>query len=381
MRRSPTAPGPRRSRPSPSSPARYASTRCGSTARHLLARGPAARGRAGRPRRGTTAPPPPTCCPHPGTSARGSTSTAAARMPCADGTVVFSHVGDDRVHRLDAGATEPGADHPGGSRGASAGSSCTASTSTPCARTTPATPEPANELVRLDLRGDEPRRRDGAGDRQRLRVASGGLARRHDRSRGSRGTTRTCPGTPPACTGRRSPPTAVTAVEVVCRAAEGVSVVHPVFGPDGALWFVSDDVGLVDAAPRHRRRTGGPARPPRPTTPTPQWGLGTVDLAVLDADRALVRWWDDGDPRLGVLDARTGEIEPRRPSRGAPSTACRPSRTRSRCAAASSTGCPRSSAGRCRAALRVLGRSGEVAARPPATSPPSSPGRGPTPTG
>ena len=35
-----------------------------------------------------------------------------------------------------------------------------------------------------------------------------------------------------------------------------------------------------------------------------------VDLAVLDADRALVRWWDDATAALGVLDARTGEVEP-----------------------------------------------------------------------
>ena len=43
---------------------------------------------------------------------------------------------------------------------------------------------------------------------------------------------------------------------------------------------------------------------------TPAWGLGTVDLAVLDADRALVRWWDGGGPRLGVLDAVSGETTP-----------------------------------------------------------------------
>jgi len=43
---------------------------------------------------------------------------------------------------------------------------------------------------------------------------------------------------------------------------------------------------------------------------SPAWTLGVVDLAVLDTDRALVRWWGDAGPALGVLDARTGATTP-----------------------------------------------------------------------
>ncbi len=94
---------------------------------------------------------------------------------------------------------------------------------------------------------------------------------------------------------------------VAVAGGDGTSVVQPHYGPDGALWFVSDETGwwLV-----HRDADDGPVRlhDGAADHAQPQWSLGIVDLAVLDADRALVHWWEDDGQRLGVLDARTGRV-------------------------------------------------------------------------
>nr|WP_240917926.1 prolyl oligopeptidase family serine peptidase [Phycicoccus sp. HDW14] len=96
---------------------------------------------------------------------------------------------------------------------------------------------------------------------------------------------------------------------VVVAGDNGVSVSQPQFGPDGALWFVSDESGwwLV------QRDAGDGPHPVHETDAdhaAPQWALGMQDFAVLDADRALVRWWAEGGQGLGILDARTGEVTP-----------------------------------------------------------------------
>ena len=72
-----------------------------------------------------------------------------------DGTVVFSHAGDDRVHRLDAGATDPVAITPPGPwrfGGIVLHGDHVYAVREDHSRD----PEPANELVRLDLHGDNP---------------------------------------------------------------------------------------------------------------------------------------------------------------------------------------------------------------------------------
>ncbi len=165
---------------------------------HVLARGPPERGQDAPPCSTTTAPPSTRCCRRPGTCAPGCTSTVAARSPCVQGTVVFSHAGDDRLHRLDPGATEPVAVTPAGpwrfggmvAHGAHVYA---------VREDHSAEPEPANELVRLDLHGDNADGgvvlRDGQstscrGPRSPPTAAS---------SRGSPGGCRTCPGTPPRC--------------------------------------------------------------------------------------------------------------------------------------------------------------------------------------
>ena len=74
---------------------------------------------------------------------------------------------------------------------------------------------------------------------------------------------------------------------------------QPTFGPDGALWFLSDESGWWTV---HRDTGSGPValHEARADHAAPQWTLGMVDLAVLDADRALVRWWDGAGARCSA---------------------------------------------------------------------------------
>ena len=174
-----------------------------------------------------------------------------------------------------------------------------------CVRTTPATPA-RQRGRRLDLHG-APRRRDGPRDRHRLPCPAGGLPRRQVPRPGSRGRSPTYPGT---TTGSPARADRQGAGDPVVVAGGDVSVVPaPTFGSDGALWFLSDEWRAVvgraarDTGPARSRctRRGRPRRPPV--------GPGNeFDLAVLDADRALVRWSDDATPARGARRCASGEI-------------------------------------------------------------------------
>ena len=192
-------------------------------------------------------------------------------------------------------------------RGASAASSCTTGTSTPCARTTPATRSRPTSWCGSTSTATTPTvgwcsPPAPTSSRARRSPPTAG------RSPGSPGTTRACRGTPRCCCGPSSPRRAPARRVVVAGGAD-VSAVQPAFGPDGALWFLSDESGFWTV---HRDTGSGPValHHDRADHAAPQWVLGAVDLAVLDADRALVRWWDTAVARLGVLDARTGVVEP-----------------------------------------------------------------------
>jgi dipeptidyl aminopeptidase/acylaminoacyl peptidase len=222
------------------------------------------------------------------------------------GVVVFSRVEDGVVFRLDPGAREPVA----------------LTTAGPCRfggltlrggwvyavrEDHSRSPEPANELVRLRLDGPEPGLGtvlfSGTDFVSRPAVSPDGRevawvtwdhpdmpwdsSRLHRAEVTDQGLARQRP----------------------VAGGEGVSVAQPHFGPDGSLWFVADETGwwLV-----HRDTGAGPVRlhDARADFARPAWGLGLEDLAVLDADRAVVRWWEGTGTRLGVLDARTGRVQP-----------------------------------------------------------------------
>jgi dipeptidyl aminopeptidase/acylaminoacyl peptidase len=219
----------------------------------------------------------------------------------AAGTVVFSHLGDDRVHRLDHGSTEPVPITPAGPW--RFGGLVLHDEHVYAVREDhSADAEPVNELVRLDLHGA-----NGTGGTvlstgtdfvSRAAVSADGrsvawVAWDHpnmpwDSTRLLRATV-----------SRRG----ASAAEVVA-GGEGVSVAQPQFAPDGTLWFVSDASGWWTV---WRDDGTGPVavHVAQADHAAPQWMLGAVDLAVLDADRALVRWWEGATARLGVLDART----------------------------------------------------------------------------
>ena len=182
-----------------------------------------------------------------------------------------------------------------------------------------AEPEPANELVRLDLDGDNA---DGgvvlatgsdfvsrpavspdgrsvawvAWQHPNMPWDSTTLLRAELTDRGA--------GDPVVVAGEAGGARGAGAVDV--------SVVQPTFGPDGALWFLSDESGWWTV---HRDTGAGPValHDARADHAAAQWTLGMVDLAVLDTDRVVVRWWDGATAVLGVLDARTG---PGRAARG-----------------------------------------------------------------
>ncbi|MBR7742402.1 S9 family peptidase [Phycicoccus sp. BSK3Z-2] len=223
----------------------------------------------------------------------------------AGGTVVVSALPGDRVHRLDSRAGEPVAITPEGPwrfGGLVLHGEHVYAVREDHSRS----PEPANELVRLDLAGPNEDGgvvlATGSDFVSRPAVAPDGSAiawvawDHPDMPWDSTRLLRAPLGPDGA-----GPP-------VLVAGGAGVSVAQPRFGPDGALWFVADGSGWWLL---HRDTGSGPVpvHDAEADHAAPQWSLGMHDYAVLDADRALVRWWTAEGQDLGVLDARTGAVE------------------------------------------------------------------------
>ena len=215
----------------------------------------------------------------------------------ADGTVVFSHFADARVHRLDPGTDEPVPITPEGPR---YGGLVLHGDHVYAVREDHSRgPEPVNELVRLDLRGDNEDGgtvlHNGTDFVSRPAVSPDGTRVAYvvwDHPNMPWDSTRLVHATLIA-DGATDP--------VVIAGGEDVSVSQPHFGPDRALWFAADESGwwLVHREDRAVHEAEADHA-------SPQWVLGMHDFAVLDGDRALVRWWGEDAHGLGVVDARTG---------------------------------------------------------------------------
>ncbi len=87
----------------------------------------------------------------------------------------------------------------------------------------------------------------------------------------------------------------------VIAGGDGISVAQPQFADDGTLWFISDESGWWNL----HRWDGGHATRVHPVDADlaqPQWVLGMVDYALLPDGRVLTRRWVDEYSRLAVLD-------------------------------------------------------------------------------
>ena len=89
------------------------------------------------------------------------------------------------------------------------------------------------------------------------------------------------------------------------RIAGGASVIQPAWGPDGALYCVSDASGWWNL----QRWDGGDLTPVLPMDAefgTPPWLFGMSRYAVLDADRIAAHYDQAGTSRLAVVDVAAG---------------------------------------------------------------------------
>ncbi len=98
-------------------------------------------------------------------------------------------------------------------------------------------------------------------------------------------------------------------IEAVTVIAGGhdVSAVHPKWGPDGSLYFLSDESGYwnpwVFDGPTTRSILDEPHDFCRPL-----WVLGNAEYAVLDERTLVMRWYADAGARVGLVDVPSGDI-------------------------------------------------------------------------
>ncbi len=92
---------------------------------------------------------------------------------------------------------------------------------------------------------------------------------------------------------------------------EQVAVGQPTWGPDGSLWFVSDERGWWQP---YRYRPDDPDGPVARASGLevdfhePDWSLGQQTMAALDETRLACRWHDIQGDHVGILDSITGEV-------------------------------------------------------------------------
>ncbi len=90
-------------------------------------------------------------------------------------------------------------------------------------------------------------------------------------------------------------------------AGSEVSVLHPAWGPDGALYCVSDASGWWNLHRWDGERLD-PVLPMEAEFGLPPWLFGMGRYAVLDADRLVAHYGNAAGTRLGVIDAAAGRL-------------------------------------------------------------------------
>jgi dipeptidyl aminopeptidase/acylaminoacyl peptidase len=218
-----------------------------------------------------------------------------------DGRVVFSEFTTNQLLRLDPGASEPVPITPEG--GLRYGGIVLAGDHVYAVREDHRREgEPINELVRLDLFGDN---------------AEGGLVLATGTDFVSRPTVDTAGGRIAwVAWDHPNMPWDSTRLlvadlgdagasgERVVAGGEGISVAQPRFAPDGTLWFISDESGWWNLHTWDGEQTRA-VHPVEADLAQPQWVLGMVDYALLEDGRVLTRRWVEEFSRLAVLDPVT----------------------------------------------------------------------------
>lgn len=221
-----------------------------------------------------------------------------------DGLVVFSDFADGRLHRVDPGGGEPVPLTP--ALDLRYGGLVLHGPHVYAVREDHRGPgEPVNELVRLDVGGDNPEGgvvvATGSDFVSRPAVSPDGsaiawIAWDH-------------PNMPWDCTrllvAELTAHGATTARQVA--GGEGVSLSQPQFDGRGTLWFVSDESNWWTLH-RHDATGTTAVHDHEADFAQPQWVLGMVDYALLDDGRVLTRRWVEETSRLAVLDPGTGEL-------------------------------------------------------------------------
>ncbi len=86
-----------------------------------------------------------------------------------------------------------------------------------------------------------------------------------------------------------------------------VSVLQPAWGPDGALYCVSDASGWWNLHRWDGERLA-PVLPMEAEFGLPPWLFGMCRYAVLDADRVVAHYGNADGTRLGIIDVATGRL-------------------------------------------------------------------------
>jgi dipeptidyl aminopeptidase/acylaminoacyl peptidase len=91
---------------------------------------------------------------------------------------------------------------------------------------------------------------------------------------------------------------------------DGVSIYQPEWGPDGRLYFVSDESGWWNLYVLNDEGEALPLAPMEVEFGHPMWGLGASTYGFLPDGRLLATWSKDAIAGMGVVDPNGGGVTP-----------------------------------------------------------------------